>query len=130
MTTDVFFNENKTYANLEQWLDNNILHEAYDLVELLFDKELVNDEDIKNFYKTYDRKDFDNDEDYVNAINDPEPQDVYEWYLVSEEGYEKFSKMGDRVFKWKNMHFWGRPCAGQRIIMDFQYSKRLKLLDL
>jgi hypothetical protein len=115
MTTDLFFNENKTYTKLEKWLNTNILHEAHDLVELLFEKELVMYEDIENFYKTYDRDEF---------------EDVYEWYLVTKEGYEKFLKMGDQVFKWKGMHFWGRSCTGQMIIMDFQYSNRLKLLGL
>lgn len=131
MTTDVFFNENKTYTELEKWLNTNILHEAHDLVELLFEKELVIYEDIENFYKSYDRDEFEDEEDYINAINDPEQQNVYEWYLVTKQGYEKFLKMGDQVFKWKGMHFWGRPCTGQLILADFKYDlDRLKLLGL
>lgn len=68
MTTDVFFNENKTYTELEQWLNTNILHEAHDLVELLFEKELVMYDDIENFYKSYDRDEFEDEEDYIKFL--------------------------------------------------------------
>ena len=125
MTTDIYFNK------LEKWIDSNILHEANTLVQLLFEKELVMYEDIENYYKTYYREDFNDEEAYINVINDPEPQDVYEWYLVTKECYEKFSNIGDIVFKWENMHFWGRSCTGLPIIADFKYNEdRLKLFSL
>ena len=125
MTTD------NIYDKIEKWLDINILHEAHDLVELLFEKELVSPLLINNYYKTYEKTDFDNEEQFNYYINNIEPQDVYEWYLVTKEGYDKFLKMEDPVFKWKNMHFWGKPVPGKKIINDFKYNKdRVKSFGL
>jgi hypothetical protein len=120
--TDLNYNSNNIREQLKLWLKNNILQQVVPIVDILMKQELINIEDIENFYKTYNRDDFDDEEQYENQLNDPEPQNVYEWYLVTKTGYDTFLKLGDTVFKWENMYFWGRTCFGQLIHMDYQYN--------
>ena len=52
--------------------------------------------------------------------NDPEsePQEIFEWWIVTDYLAEKLSEKGEPVVEWGNNHYWGRTCMGQSILLD------------
>jgi hypothetical protein len=120
-TNEEFYN---LYKNrLEKWLDNNVYQYANDIVPFLLEKEIITHDDFENYYKIINREDYESEEDYKEALYEDTPQEIYEWYLVSEEAYNKFGKVGDVVVKFKDLHFWGRGCSGQKILIDYLYDR-------
>lgn len=77
-------------------------------------------EDIENLYYTYEQaKDYGMIDDEVSEDDyDPEPQEIYEWWIVSEYLYRKLKEKGEPVLEWGNNYYWGRTCMGQAIKMD------------
>lgn len=53
-----------------------------------------------------------------HAVQDSEPQDILEWWLVTEWLAEKLEAQGEPVLEWGNNHYWGRTCSGQAILLD------------
>ncbi len=49
---------------------------------------------------------------------DSEPQDILEWWLITEWLAEKLEAQGEPVLEWGNNHYWGRTCSGQAILLD------------
>ena len=47
-----------------------------------------------------------------------EPQEVYEWWIVTEWLYKKLKDKGYPVLEWGNNYFWGRCTTGQAILLD------------
>lgn len=115
--------------SLTKWLDENIYLQANDTMSYLQEKEIITNDYFENFYKQLNRKDYDTNEDYEEALDEQLPQDVYEWYLVSSRAYDTFNKIGDVVVKFKDLHFWGRGCSGQEILIDYLYdSDAIKII--
>jgi len=52
-----------------------------------------------------------------------EPQEIYEWWIVSEYLYRKLREQNEPVLEWGNNHYWGRCCTGQAIILDDVISR-------
>lgn len=48
---------------------------------------------------------------------DSEPQEIYEWWLVSNYLADKLIEKGEPVIKGFNS-YWGRGCSGQAILLD------------
>jgi hypothetical protein len=112
----------ETYKlQLEEWLDKNIISYAGKTFNTLFDKQLITTDDIENFYEELNENDFDTKEEYKDALDNQEPQQVGQWLLVTEEAYNKFKTIGHQVVKFEELYFYGRPVYGQMIVMDFYY---------
>jgi hypothetical protein len=47
-----------------------------------------------------------------------EPQEIYQWFIVSPWLAGKLSEDGQPVAEWKGLHWWGRTCCGQGIELD------------
>jgi len=64
-------------------------------------------------------------EDEIQALEDleSEPQEVYEWWAVSEYLFEKLKAQGAPVLEYANMYIWGRCTAGQAILLDYAITK-------
>ncbi len=106
---------------LEKWLDKNIFTYGGDLFNILMEKELISYDDIENVYSKLNKDDFESEEEYNIALNEQEPQQVMQWFIVSEEGYNKFKRLDYPVVKFKELYFYGRTSYGQAIITDFYY---------
>lgn len=49
---------------------------------------------------------------------DEEPQEIFEWWIVTEWLYEKLKAKGEPVLEWGCNYYWGRTCTGQAILLD------------
>ena len=47
-----------------------------------------------------------------------EPQEVFEWWLISGWFYEKLKAKGAVVLEWGNNHYWERCTTGHAILLD------------
>ena len=47
-----------------------------------------------------------------------EPQEILEWWIVTEYLYNKLKEKGQPVLEWGNNCYWGRTCSGQAISLD------------
>jgi len=116
---DIFMN-NKD--KLEKWLDKNVISYGGDLFNVLMEKELISYDDIENRFPKLN-------EDDIESGNEQHPQEVMQWFIVSEEGYCKFKQLDFPVVKFKELYFYGRTTYGQKIVMDFYYiSDALKII--
>lgn len=52
-----------------------------------------------------------------------QPQEIYEWWLVTDWLYDKLEEIGEPVLEWGSLHIWGRGCSGQAILLDYSISK-------
>jgi len=60
-----------------------------------------------------------------NSETDPEnePQEIYEWWIISEFLYNKLKEKGYAVLEWGNNYYWGRCTTGQAILLDSVISE-------
>lgn len=107
---------------LSTWLDKHIFSYGGELFNELINKGVISWDDIENLYEELNPNYYESKEDFLEAYNNQEPQEVMQWYIVSDEGYEKFKKVGYPVVKFKELNFYGRTAYGQSIEMDFYYS--------
>jgi hypothetical protein len=49
---------------------------------------------------------------------DTEPQEIYEWWIVTSYLYEQLQNKGEPVIEWCGLHLWGRGTSGQAILLD------------
>ena len=89
------FSENKKY--LEEWLQKNIISSANQLVSIL------ECNDFENF--------------------ETDDETIYNWYIITDEAYQKFNKIGWVVAKIGELNLFGRTICGQNILMDFYYNQ-------
>ncbi len=47
-----------------------------------------------------------------------EPQEIFEWWIVTEYLYNKLKTLGEPVLEWGNNCYWGRCTTGQAILLD------------
>ncbi len=96
---------------LSNWLDKNIISIGHELFHSLEKAGLVSYEDIENLYEY-------NVEDDVNKM-----KEIFTWYIITEEAYNKFKKIDLCVVKINELYLFGRTICGQPIIGDFNYMK-------
>lgn len=61
-----------------------------------------------------------------------EPQEIFEWWIVTEFLYNKLRKHNEPVLEFGNNFYWGRTCTGQAILLDSVISsicEELEILD-
>ena len=108
------FMDNKD--KLEKWLDKNVISYGGELFNILQEKELISTDDIENLYPKLNKADFESE-----SGNEEHPQEVLQWFIVSEEGYRKFKQLDYPIVKFKELYFYGRTSYGQSLSMDFYY---------
>jgi hypothetical protein len=96
---------------------------SYDagLSDFVFNKIAHDLDDIENRFSKLNRADFESEEKYITELNEQHPQEVMQWFIVSEEGYRKFKQLDFPVLKFKELYFYGRTIYGQKMVMDFYY---------
>lgn len=58
-------------------------------------------------------------EDYYSAIRDQaEPNEVYEWWLVTDYLAEQLDAIGEPLIRNGYGNWWGRTCTGQSMMLD------------
>ena len=118
---DIFMNNKDS---LEKWLDKNVISYGGELFNILQEKELISTDDIENLYPKLNKADFESE-----SGNEEHPQEVMQWFIVSEEGYNKLKTLDFPVIKFKELYFYGRTTYGQKMVMDFYYiSDALKII--
>jgi len=69
-------------------------------------------------------------EDFKNDSIEQDPQEIFEWWIVSNYLYEKLKKKGCPVLEWGNNHYWGRCTTGQAILLDGAISEICKDMEI
>ena len=99
------------------------------LVSELLEKGILQYEDIENLYETCKERES-NSEYWCEACKngdyceDTQPQEIYEWWLVSEWMYNKLREQDEPVLNYGDFNFfWGRCCTGQAIKLDYVIDK-------
>ncbi|HEY0089029.1 MAG TPA: hypothetical protein VGB37_09300, partial [Candidatus Lokiarchaeia archaeon] len=47
-----------------------------------------------------------------------EPQEIFEWWIISDFLYRKLKEKNEPVLEWGNNYYWGRCTTGQAILLD------------
>lgn len=70
--------------------------------------------------------------DEIVSELDQEPQEIFEWWIVTEYLYRQLKKRNEPVLEWGNNCYWGRTTTGQAIMMDGVISsicREMEILD-
>lgn len=65
-----------------------------------------------------DQEDIDGLDDWRDAVRDTDPQEVFEWWLVSDWLAGELDGLGCLLLRNDYGTWWGRTCTGQAIIQD------------
>jgi hypothetical protein len=65
-----------------------------------------------------DQEDIDGLDDWRDAVRDTDPQEIFEWWLVSNWLAGELDALGCPVLRNDYGNWWGRTCTGQAILMD------------
>ena len=65
-----------------------------------------------------DEEDIDGLDEWQDAVRDTDPQEVFEWWLVSDWLAEELDALGCPLIRNGYGNWWGRTCTGQAILMD------------
>ncbi len=113
---------NRNFRQIENWIEQNIYLRSNQVINKLFEKEIISWDDVTNLYPQINESDYDNKEEYYNDMDANSPYDIFEWYIVSESAYNKFKSWGYPVLQFEELYFWGRTSFGQAIVVDFYYE--------
>ena len=114
---------------------------SYAMTEL-YEKELINFEDIENLYYTdeqikenyqYDLKGLNEEEteEFIKNIRDrgEDIQEIYEYWIVSEWFFDKLKELKEPIVEWGGLYIWGRTTTGQSIALDYIIDKIRRSLN-
>ncbi len=113
---------NRNFRHIENWLEQNIYVKADQVVNKLFEKEVITWNDVENLYPVINESNYDDYDQYQYDIDNNTPNEIYEWYIVSETAFNKFKSWGHPVLQFEELYFWGRTFFGQAIVVDFYYQ--------
>ena len=65
-----------------------------------------------------DQEDIDGLDDWRDAVRDTDPQEVFEWWLVSDWLAGELDALGCPLLRNDYGTWWGRTCTGQAILQD------------
>ena len=114
-----------SYENIEMWerAERLINNEVYicqsSLVEKLLNNGFFNIDDIYNQFKPCD----------TNNIENIEPQEIYEWYAISERLAEDLKSLDYPVLENEYGYWMGRTTTGQSMLLDSIIYEVLDLID-
>ena len=66
----------------------------------------------------------------LDAEPESEPQEIFEWWIVSKWLAQKLSAKGEPVLEWGNNWYWGRTCSGQAILLDGVISEICEEMEI
>jgi len=61
---------------------------------------------------------------------DSRPQEIFEWWIISEYLYRKLKGRGYCVLEWGNNYYWGRCTTGQAILLDYVISSICEEMEI
>ena len=93
---------------LARFFSNEVIACQSMLIDALLAKEIFSWDDIENLYW----KDPETEES-------EEPQEIFEWWLVTDWLADKLAKHGEPVIRNDYGVWWGRTCTGQAIVLDY-----------
>lgn len=78
---------------------------------------------LEELFREYEEKDTETSEAIRAEMDelenlDPEPQEIFEWWIVTYWLFEKLKERGEPVIEWQNLSIWGRTTTGQAILLD------------
>ncbi len=124
----LFSHDGDKYANWDEWENLYVAH-CPECGEVVKDKDWdeVNEDDVEyikiisdeiaNGYMDHGVKCPHCDALYAEEP-EPEPQDIYEYWIVSSWLGEKLKERGEPVLARGGGWIWGRTCNGQAILLD------------
>lgn len=101
------------YADFDGGTEDERNEEIERLVELR--EELENTDEYNDVGKEIDQLNIE-----VMALEEleSEPQEIFEWWIVTDHLYDKLKEKGEPVIEWQNLSIWGRTTTGQAILLD------------
>lgn len=109
----------------KQYIESRISQELGNcqsmLVEMLFEKEIFQYDDIENFYFTYKQAKENGmlNDDVTEETYESEPQDIFEWWPINDSMLkDELLEQGEPVLSTNYGDWWGRTCTGQAISLD------------
>lgn len=107
------------------------MQELWDHVDNNYD---VSEDTVDDFNEQYSEIPFDyNDLSYEEKLKlayendfEPDPVEIFQWYIVSEWMYGRLKEKGAVVLSFEGTKFWGRTTYGQAIYMDGIIKKILE----
>jgi hypothetical protein len=90
-----------THRELSSFVQNHVLVCQTSLVEELLKREILNCDDITNL-----------------SVDNEDPQDIYEWWIVDRWLLDKLEAHGQPVLRTAHGDWWGRTATGQSITLD------------
>lgn len=87
-------------------------------------KDLLNSEEISE--ETHDRNVEliqQAKEEFEEATEESEPQEIFEWWAVSDFLFAKLMELGHPVVDTRSCKVWGRCTTGQAILLDYAITK-------
>jgi predicted Zn-ribbon and HTH transcriptional regulator len=125
-----------------------ILNVGQNLEQTGSNKELPDYEDIVNFYLPKcqncgyqgEFKKVGFEDNYIYTCPDckketseepeTEPQEIFEWWIVTEWLAKKLQDKGEAILDWGNNFYWGRTCTGQAILLDGVISEICEEMEI
>lgn len=142
---------NELQSKVERIVNNEVLTCQSSLVEMLLQNDLASYDDIINMYVDNSEKieELQNKideieeneeltEDQENEISEleerieelaqeeEEPQEIFEWWVVSDWLADKLEEAGEPILKSDYETWWGRTTTGQSISMDYVIQNIVK----
>jgi hypothetical protein len=99
--------------DLRKFVEEEVYTCQSSLVDGLLNKGIFNYEDIENYYEPAVKDDI---EDEIQK--EKEPQEIYEWWVVSDWLVIMLRKAGEPILNNDYGTWWGRCSTGQAILLD------------
>lgn len=129
--------------DLERFVSSEILACQSTLVDEALKREFFSLDEVENLYRPFEGKEFSDTPCFsCNQMvacldtqtgecercfeDNQEPQEIYEWWLITGWFAEKLKQTGEPILDNEYGIWWGRCCTGQAIFMD---GVILKLYD-
>ena len=65
-----------------------------------------------------------------NEEPESEPQEILEWWIVTEWLAKKLLAHNEPILEWGNNWYWGRTCSGQAILLDGVISEIAEEMEI
>jgi len=99
-----------------QLVRNEVYTVQSSLVEHLLSEGVFSYDDIVNLYESEEQA-------KENGYDEPEAQEIFEWWVISEWFAEKLEEQGEPILRNDYGTWWGRTCTGQAILLDYVIDK-------
>jgi len=83
-----------------------------------FNRKCQSKGDFEVFLKSLDSDELRELAEEFDIECDELPQEIFEWWIISEFLYRKLKEKGEPVLEWGNNYYWGRTTTGQAILLD------------